>query len=156
MTMGDQRGRLSRIVVGVDGSASSRAALGWAHDQATLHDAKLTAVTAWGPAPATVSAGMPRTNVAPDDIARRVLDQTLSEVLGSDAVSTIDRAIVEGSPSKVLIDLSRDADLLVVGSRGLGGFAGLLLGSVSQQVAQHAKCPVVVIRPPHEGDASTS
>ena len=56
--------------------------------------------------------------------------------------------MVEGAPSAVLVDESRDADLLVVGSRGLGGFSGLLLGSVSQQCAHHAACPVVIVRAP--------
>jgi nucleotide-binding universal stress UspA family protein len=154
MVSTEHAARINKVVVGVDGSPSSLAALRWAYDQAVAHDAKLHAVMAWAQPPATVSAGMPRVpNVAPEETARRVLDDAVGQVVGESGGDLVERVVVPGSPAKVLLDLSGDADLLVVGSRGIGGFAGLLLGSVSQQVTQHARCPVVVIRPPESGDA---
>ena len=78
--------------------------------------------------------------------AEALLQKTLTEVLGDSPSLAVDARVVEGNAAKVLIDLSDGADLLVVGSRGHGGFAGLLLGSVSQQVAAHAQCNVVVVR----------
>jgi len=153
--------RMNKIVVGVDGSPSSLAALRWAHDQAAAHDAKLYAVMAAVPPPVTVSAGMPRvTNTAPRDTAERTLDDAVRRAVGDAPAVPVERTVLAGSPAKVLLDFSADADLLVVGSRGIGGFAGLLLGSVSQQVTQHGRCPVVVIRPPEAaadaGDAGAA
>jgi nucleotide-binding universal stress UspA family protein len=75
------------------------------------------------------------------------LEQTLKAVFGADLPSNLTRSVVEGNPGGVLVDRSRDADLLVVGSRGKGGFAGLLLGSVSEKCVRHAACTVVVVRP---------
>ena len=75
-----------------------------------------------------------------------MLQKTVSEVLGDSPSVTVDARVAEGNAAKVLIDLSGSADLLVVGSRGYGGFTGLLLGSVSQQVVAHAQCSVVVAR----------
>jgi nucleotide-binding universal stress UspA family protein len=78
--------------------------------------------------------------------AEAMLQKTLSEVLGDSPSVAVDARVAEGNAAKVLIDLSDSADLLVVGCRGHGGFAGLLLGSVSQQVVAHAQCNVVVVR----------
>ncbi|MFL6138385.1 MAG: universal stress protein [Frankiaceae bacterium] len=154
MVSTDHAARINKVVVGVDGSPSSLAALRWAYDQAVAHDAKLHAVMAWTQGPATVSAGMPRVpDLAPEETARRVLDEAVAEVVGKGRDDLVERFVVPGSPTKVLLDRAGDADLLVVGSRGIGGFAGLLLGSVSQQVTQHARCPVVVIRPPESSDS---
>lgn len=75
-----------------------------------------------------------------------MLEKTLSEVLGDSPSVSVKSSVVEGSPAKILIDLSGSADLLVVGSRGVGGFTGLLLGSVSQHVAAHAQCTVAAAR----------
>jgi nucleotide-binding universal stress UspA family protein len=83
------------------------------------------------------------TTVAP---RAELLDKTLSEALGDSPSISVKSSVVEGNPAKVLIDLSGSADLLVVGSRGVGGFTGLLLGSVSQHVAAHAQCTVTVVR----------
>jgi nucleotide-binding universal stress UspA family protein len=82
--------------------------------------------------------------------AETALAATLQEVVPDAAEVEIERRVVEGAPAAVLVDESREADLLVVGSRGLGGFSGLLLGSVSQQCAHHAACPVVIVRAPPE------
>jgi nucleotide-binding universal stress UspA family protein len=78
--------------------------------------------------------------------ARAALDATLDEAIPDTGDVNVERRVVEGAPAAVLVDESRDADLLVVGSRGRGGFAQLLLGSVSQQCAHHANCPVVIVR----------
>lgn len=154
-TASDHAARTSKVVVGVDGSPSSLAALRWAYAEAAAHGAELCAVMAAVPPPVTVSAGMPRvTNVAPRDTAERTLEDAVRAVVGDAPAVPVERSVVAGSPAKVLLDMSADADLLVVGSRGIGGFAGLLLGSVSQQVTQHGRCPVVVVRPPAADDAA--
>lgn len=136
------------IVVGVDGSPSSRQALRWAAREAALRGAELRVVTAWA-IPWSVYSGI----AVPDDLgadlegaAAEQAAEMIAE-LGPDAegvqVTTIVR---EGDAAHVLLHASRGADLLVVGSRGLGGFRDLLLGSVGQQCAHHATCPVVILR----------
>jgi nucleotide-binding universal stress UspA family protein len=137
-----------RIVVGVDGSAASRDALRWAARQAELTGASLEVVTSWS-YPTTY--GFPViANVDWEQGARTVLDEALADELG-DAAERVVRRVVEGHPARVLAELAAGADLLVVGSRGHGGFAGLLLGSVSEHVVTHAPCPVVVVRHPATG-----
>jgi nucleotide-binding universal stress UspA family protein len=139
------------IVVGVDGSDSSRAALHWAHDEAAHHGASLTVVTAWhlptlpmapplGALPPEGYGTQPKRN------ALEVLDRLVAGLEAREPAVDVRTVIVEGSPAKVLIDRSRESDLLVVGSRGLEGFSGMLLGSVSQHVVAHAHCPVVVVK----------
>jgi nucleotide-binding universal stress UspA family protein len=146
--------RNSLIVVGVDNSEGARAALRFALDEAKLRQATLRAVHSWqfgyigglgieGYAP-VVGADLSDLRSA----AEAVLDATLHEAVPDADGLVIERRVVEGSPATVLVDESRNADLLVVGSRGHGGFAGLLLGSVSQQCAHHAECPVVIVRAP--------
>jgi nucleotide-binding universal stress UspA family protein len=140
----------TRIVVGVDGSHSSPSALRWAADQASHTGGELYAVSAWMPLPVTHTLGgiAPHVDVAfdPRQNALKALEATLLDVLGEDGVKNCRRDVIEGNAAEVLIRLSGDADLLVVGTRGHGGFAGLLLGSVSQHVAVHAACTVVVVR----------
>jgi nucleotide-binding universal stress UspA family protein len=75
-----------------------------------------------------------------------VLRESVDRVRSDYPAVKVETAVVEGPPARVLVDLSADADLLVVGSRGRGGFSGLLLGSVSQQCVDHAHCPVTVVR----------
>ncbi len=136
------------MVVGVDGSPASIDALKWATRQASLTGAAVEAVIAWQYP--MMSGGYPiATEVDWPSTAQEVLDTAVTEAFGahSDQVS---RTVIEGHPAKVLIDAAADADLLVVGSRGHGGFAGMLLGSVSEHVAAHAHCPVLVIR--HSSD----
>jgi nucleotide-binding universal stress UspA family protein len=138
------------IVVGVDQSEGAKAALRFALEEARLRQAKLRVVHAWqfgyigapgfeGSLPA-VGGDLAEFHEA----AEAALDETLRGVV-ADGVA-IERRVDQGAAASVLIEESRDADVLVVGSRGHGGFAQLLLGSVSQQCAQHAVCPVVIVR----------
>jgi nucleotide-binding universal stress UspA family protein len=143
---------MNLIVVGVDQSEGAKAALAFAHEEARLRDATLRAVHAWqfgyidytgfgGAAPA-IGGDISELREA----AAAALDATAREALPSPGDVKIEQRVVEGSAGAALVDESRNADLLVVGSRGHGGFAQLLLGSVSQQCAQHAACPVVIVR----------
>jgi len=134
---------MQRIVVGVDGSTSAQAALQWAVDEARQRNATVEAVYAWHQA-----------FVAPTHILGdpEFFEQKAGEVLDAaiDAVDTtgvaaVERRLMSGNASQALIHEAKGAAMLVVGSRGRGGFGGLRLGSVSQQVAHHARCPVVII-----------
>ena len=134
------------IVVGVDGSASSKAALRWALDQARLTKARLRSVLAWEVPPYTGWGA-----AAHEDFgaaAGRLLEESVKEALGYDPPLDVEvvETVLPGHAAQVLIDQSAHAALLVVGSRGHGAFAGTLLGSVSQLCVQHAHCPVVVVR----------
>jgi nucleotide-binding universal stress UspA family protein len=143
-----------KIVVGVDGSEPSRAALRWALQEAELREAELVIVNAWSSPTVPAYAGVAAAPLSPGmrddaregaaDLVRTVAD----EVAGEERALHFDYVTEEGSAAEVLIEAARDADVLVVGSRGHGGFTGLLLGSVSQQVAHHAPCPVVIVRSP--------
>ena len=139
-----------RIVVGVDGSPASRAALEWAGDEAVRHGSQLVVLTAWLPVPpplARTSSTLPTHGVTDaSETAKEQLMAAIRDVLGEDPPVLVQPQVKEGSAAKLLIDLSEDADLLVVGARGHGAFAGMLLGSVSHHVAAHAKCTVVVVR----------
>jgi nucleotide-binding universal stress UspA family protein len=146
------------VVVGVDGSAGSIEALRWALDEARLRKAPLRAIHSWiylhPLVPALIGYPVTRETVEPavadaaaavQQAAETILDQAFAAMGDVDGVG-VERAIVQGPAAQVLIDAVSERDLLVVGSRGHGGFAGLLLGSVSHQCAQHAPCPVVIIR----------
>jgi nucleotide-binding universal stress UspA family protein len=150
MTMTMSSGRPGgRIVVGVDGSESSRAALAWAVREAALTGATVDAVHAWQvPVPYGYGYGYAMILPVPDleQAAGQVLDKAVAEVADLAPGVEIRTVIVEGNPARALLDAAKDADLLVVGSRGHGGFAEALLGSVSQHCVHHADCPVVVIR----------
>jgi nucleotide-binding universal stress UspA family protein len=136
------------IIVGVDGSDHSRHALGWAMREAEARHVPLTAVTVH---PASVSywgaVTYPEGSIGRTEALRSV-QELVDKVAGEIGVSGPDVAVDvrSGAPAEELIDASRDADMLVVGSRGSGGFARLMMGSVSSQVAHHAACPVVVVR----------
>jgi nucleotide-binding universal stress UspA family protein len=144
---------MSVIVVGVDGSEASRRALGWAVEEGRLRHATVRAVHAWQYPVADAWAGMP-VNIYDvlEESAKEQLASIVTEVAGANPEG-VEQAVVLGAAAWALLDASRDAELLVVGSRGLGGFKGLLLGSVSQQCVHHASCPVVVI--PHPDDAGS-
>jgi nucleotide-binding universal stress UspA family protein len=140
---------MQRIVVGIDGSQGARRALEWAVAEAKLRDAHLVVIHAWlEPAAVAVGSVITAGGVEPE-IFEETAERTLAEVLGAVDASALPQGIeshvIAGGPARALLDAAKDADLIVVGSRGLGGFTGLLLGSVSQQVAHHATCPVVII-----------
>jgi nucleotide-binding universal stress UspA family protein len=137
------------IVVGVDGSAVSKDALAWAAGQARLSSAELLAITAWRP-PVTYGYPLDYSDVDFESAARKKLEQIVEEVLGAEPSVAVVTRVAEGHPAQVLVDAAEGASLLVVGSRGLGAFAGMLLGSTSQHCVQHAPTPVVVIRHPQE------
>src|SRR5258705_3458945 len=139
------------ITVGVDGSSGARQGLEWAMKEAAAHDAPLTVLTVhvvatdgWTGNPIILPADEPEL-----DKTRHAAEEAVAEVasrLGESRPASVTIRAVNGIPAQELINASRDADLMVVGSRGTGGFARLLLGSVSNQVVQHAHSPVVVVR----------
>lgn len=138
-----------KIVVGVDGSDSSKAALRWAVGQAELTGSQVEAVIAWqyptmiggfGLGPASAMA------LNFDEIAAKTLSDSIAEVVDPATPVQITTAVIGGPPAQVLLRAADGADLLVVGSRGHGGFAGALLGSVSQHCAHHAPCPLIIVR----------
>jgi nucleotide-binding universal stress UspA family protein len=138
-----------RIVVGVDGFESSKAALRWAIHQAKLTGAVVEAVTAW-----QIPAGTGLVPMAdmPDyhDDARTVLAEAITEMCTTDTEVEIRPQVVHGRAAQVLVDEAEGAELLVVGCRGHGGLAEPLLGSVGQFCVHHAPCPVVIMRGKHE------
>jgi nucleotide-binding universal stress UspA family protein len=135
-----------RIVVGVDGSPSSTKALHWAVRQAKLTGAEVEAVTVWSYPSGYGMAPVGDEMVDFEGNAGKILAEALAGVSSIAPGVTIKSSVVEGHAADVLVRAAKGADLLVVGSRGHGGFAGMLLGSVSQHCAQHASCPVLVIR----------
>lgn len=144
------------IVVGVDHSEGAKAALRFALEEATLREATLRVVHAWqyGYIGATGFEGS-YPALGGDikelrDAAASDLEATLREAIPETGTVEVERRVVKDRPAAALVDESRGADMVVVGSRGHGGFAGLLLGSVSQQVAQHAACPVVIVHQKRE------
>ena len=140
-----------RIVVGVDGSPESRTALRWAITQAELTDARVEAVSAWqdlamygfayGWSPAVFE------DVSIAAVSEKILAEAVADEAAGGASVQILTRVLHGHPAQVLLDAADGAQLLVVGSRGHGAFAGMLLGSVSQHCVQHASCPVVVVPP---------
>lgn len=141
------------IVVGVDGSEGSKVALRWALVEARLRQTSVEAVSAWSFPSARMYAWAPPFDQETLDsfraMAEQVLAETVSEVAGESAGVEIKRTAIEGSAGSVLVERAKGAELLVVGSRGLGGFKELLLGSIGHQCAHHAPCPVVIVPQPH-------
>jgi len=144
---------MRRFVVGIDGSAESRRALAWALEAAREAGATLDVVHVWSWSVATYPGfGVPVTSETITEIghaAEETAQAVVDEVVGPDPDVEVRLAVVEGAPAACLIEAADGADLLVVGSRGRGGFTGLLLGSVSQQCAHHARCPLVIVPSPH-------
>ena len=139
---------MARIVVGVDSSEVSLKALRWALEEARLRGADVEMVHAF-PRPELVGMTMVVT-LPSDEELREASEQVLAESLakvGGPGDVTVTQHVGAGGPASVLVEHAKDADLLVIGARGLGGFRGMLLGSVTQQVVAHAPCPVVVITP---------
>jgi nucleotide-binding universal stress UspA family protein len=138
------------VVVGVDGSPGSVAALQVAIEEAKLRSTDVKAVTAWHPPTVGyesqwVASELDQAGYEQGAVA--MLERILAEVDASGV--SIHAFAQHGQAAEVLVEQARGADRLVVGSRGLGGFRGFVLGSVSQRCAQHASCPVVVVPHPH-------
>ena len=136
-----------KIVVGVDGSPGSRRALEWAVREAARRDAELVVLHAWHFPSAAYVPYVPASSITVG-VMEEAGEKLLAEMEAAMEIPPtlrIRHLVVEGSAAPKLVHEAADADLLVVGSRGRGGFSGLLLGSVSQQCAHHAPCPVVII-----------
>lgn len=142
---------LSNIVlVGVDGSPQSGAALTYAVAEATRRGARLRVVSTYFPEYSVhgrtepLSASEPAIEVDVEAQARRMVEEALA---GDVEAPPVDIVVAAGPAAGVLIDMSREVDVLVVGHRGRGGFASMVLGSVSLHTVLHAHCPVIVVRP---------
>lgn len=137
---------MERIVVGVDGSESARQALRWAIAEARRRDATVEAVYAYHQPFVTGYAAMGELDNLGhfENEAQQVLDAAVDAV-DATGIPPVERKLLTGGAASVLVEEAKGASLLVVGSRGRGGFTGLLLGSVSQQAAHHATCPIVII-----------
>jgi nucleotide-binding universal stress UspA family protein len=148
--MATEGGSVPHVVVGVDGSAESIGALKWAAGYAAATGATVTALLSWHyPA----AAGIAPVGLAPKAVSDEVrahmeetLDKALSEAFGTPAPDNVKTKLAYGHPAPVLVEESRQADLLVVGHRGHGAFTGMLVGSVSMHCVTNAACPVVVVR----------
>ncbi|MGI9623133.1 MAG: universal stress protein [Acidimicrobiales bacterium] len=141
-----------RIVVGVEGSGGAKAALRWAIAEARHRQASVEVVTAYSNTYVPASPDFNYVPLDPHDLESEVekmqgyvIDEVLAD-LGACEVEIV-RVIKRGRAADILIEAAQGADMLVVGSRGRGGFRGLLLGSVSQRIAHHGDCPVVIVRP---------
>ena len=141
------------IVIGVDGSDIAKEALRYGLHEASIRGTRVRVVHAWMP-----TYGMPAGGpgmVAPIDVgpyehaANELLQTTVERVAGEERAATIERVLVESPAGAAIIDSARDAELIVVGRRGLGHVRSLVLGSVSSYVVQHATCPVLVVPAPH-------
>ncbi|MBI3257572.1 MAG: universal stress protein [Actinobacteria bacterium] len=136
---------MKRILVGIDGSEGSKAALRWAIKEAKAHGATIEALHAWSYLDQTALGGEFQPGYSEDD-ARAQLSRTIDEVVGDRSEVAIELTTVCELPARALIEASSRADQVVVGARGLGGFRELLLGSVSHQVANHVTCPVTIVK----------
>jgi nucleotide-binding universal stress UspA family protein len=148
-------GHRPHLVVGIDGSNDANLALAWAAGEAVLRDADLWVVHVWSLPHPDSPAAMPPMGLPPlvgeedgERHARDLLEATVDGVLNGveRRPEVVEPILVQGHAVEALTDVARGAELLVVGSRGRGGFHGLQLGSISQQLAHHAPCPLVIVR----------
>lgn len=148
---------MNTIVVGVDGSAGADAALRFAVEEAAVRGARLEVVCAWE-VPAGVSGGfIPAVAVGDfEQTAEKTVENAVAEVARLDPEVECVGTAVHGQAAAALVETADADDLVVVGTRGHGGFVGLLLGSVSQQVAHHARCPVVIVPGPKKRESADS
>ena len=146
----EETAQTRRIVVGVDGSASSVLALRWAARQAEMTGATIEAVYTWAYPVASGWTTYPTVDWNPAEDGEKLLTAAIDLVFGSQRPAGLQLLVREGGAAQILLSQSQDAEMLVVGSRGHGGFAGLLLGSVSAHCAEHARCPVLVVHEPVE------
>ncbi|HVB06752.1 MAG TPA: universal stress protein [Acidimicrobiales bacterium] len=145
----DTMSSLRPVVVGVDGSEPSRAALRWGAEEARLRGLPLEAVITWE-FPNTDGWDYPDLDLDLGEDAKKMIDETITSVLGETPDAPVTATVIHGHAALVLVERSEEAALVVVGSRGHGGFAGLLLGSVSEHLAAHARCPVAIIHVPKD------
>lgn len=137
---------METIVVGVDGSKGSADALRWALQEARVRGAKVRVVHAWAyPEVSTYHQAAHLLRIPFAEEAAALLDRMVEEAASDAEGVEIDKEVVESQAGPALVEAARRASMLVVSSRGLGGFSGLLLGSVSQQCAHHAPCPLVIV-----------
>jgi nucleotide-binding universal stress UspA family protein len=141
---------MSGVIVGIDGSHHSSRALDWAIAEAARRGADLTVITV-NSVPASYWSGQPVPLAGDEEKVEEIREAAQDAVskataaLGDQQPKSVTVLAVNGFPAKTLIDTSASADLMVVGSRGGGGFGSLFVGSVCSQVVHHAKCPVVVV-----------
>ena len=134
------------ILVGVDGSETSVSALRWALQEARLRNDTVEVIHSWHfPYVGDVSGMVPFPSDVMEESAAAILSGVMTTVADDAEGVTMTRRIVSGPAAPTLIDASSNADLLVVGRRGHGGFVSLMMGSVAHQVATHAHCPVVIV-----------
>jgi nucleotide-binding universal stress UspA family protein len=133
-----------RIVVGIDGSDGAKDALRWAASLAGVLDARIDAVATWELPGGVLARALPQSFSLEPEI-QQVLEDSVDAVFGTERPADLRLKVLEGPAAVTLVTVSEGALMLVVGSRGLGGFAGLLLGSVSARVAERAPCPVLVV-----------
>jgi nucleotide-binding universal stress UspA family protein len=138
------------IVVAVDGSETARRALRWAVEEGAAGDAAATVLHAREPHLGG-RLGRHRSSEPGEDASLALLDAALTAEVPADAAPSIRRLSVRCGAAEAIVTAAQDADLVVMGRRGLDGFDGMLLGSVTDQVGRHAPCPVVVVPPPAEG-----
>jgi nucleotide-binding universal stress UspA family protein len=137
------------IVVGVDGSKESAQAVDFAFDQAATTGARIVAAHAWHSPPSTYEGGfgpLMFDQAEVEEASRLLVAESLAGAVADHPDIEVETRLMTGQPARALLALGESADLIVVGSRGRGGFTGLLLGSVSQGVLHHARVPVAVVR----------
>ncbi|MDQ1626901.1 MAG: hypothetical protein QOI54_645 [Actinomycetota bacterium] len=162
MSASPEAGR-ARIVVGVDGSEASRAALRWAAEEASLRDAELQALLVWEPPLPWIygpvgAAQIAYVGMAPlidpaqvERRARETLAQAVAEAFGDQPPPDVEQEVIQGNPAAVLIAQATDASMLVLGTKGHGKLLGVDLGSTAEKCLRHASCNVIVIRPRKRG-----
>lgn len=139
----------SKIIVGIDGSAQSISALRYASSLAASLGHDLVAFSSWLP---RIALEDYTPEWAPEQDARDALDKSITEAFGENVPANLEREVTMGPAAPNLIEASKDAAMLVLGTRGRGGFKGLVMGSVSSSLAAHAKCPVLI----HHGETAAA
>lgn len=143
---------MKTIIVGVDGSPGAEQAIRFAAKEAAVHGATLRLVSAWDVPPSVLASGGvgPEMYRAFEAEARGIVRDAAASAAAVEPTIAIEEATVEGHAGNVLVKEADRADLVVLGRRGHGGLTEFLLGSVSHQVADHARCPVVIVPPAEE------
>jgi nucleotide-binding universal stress UspA family protein len=140
---------MKTIAVGTDGSPGAEVAVEFAAREAAAHGAALRIVAAWEVPPSVLSAGgvTPDVYASFEEEARRIAHEAAARVAEVEPQVQVEERVLEGHAGNTLVDETKTADMMVIGRRGHGVLTELLLGSVSHQVADHAKCPVVIVPP---------